>query len=125
LVVTGSLQALLDAQGGRAVGMGLLFIGVLPLMAGAIIGSIDNDYLHVGIWIAGVSPLSLPASAPVALLSLADSETMAVRPIQGAARFGWFVWGLVSLWLIHRSRTHRQTLKQRILGDRSSTNPAR
>jgi hypothetical protein len=35
--------------------MGLLFIGVLPLMAGAIIGSIDNDYLHVGIWIAGVS----------------------------------------------------------------------
>jgi hypothetical protein len=105
--------------------MGLLFIGVLPLMAGAIIASIDNDYLHVGIWIAGVSPLSLPASAPVALLSLADSETMAVRPIQGAARFGWFVWGLVSLWLIHRSRTHRQTLKQRILGDRSSTNPAR
>jgi hypothetical protein len=123
--VTGSLQALLDAQGGRAVGMGLLFIGVLPLMAGAIIASIDNDYLHVGIWIAGVSPLSLPASAPVALLSLADSETMAVRPIQGAARFGWFVWGLVSLWLIHRSRTHRQTLKQRILGDRSSTNPTR
>jgi len=123
--VTGSLQALLDAQGGRAVGMGLLFIGVLPLMAGAIIGSIDNDYLHVGIWIAGVSPLSLPASAPLALLSLADSETMAVRPIQGAARFGWFIWTLISLWMIHRSRTHRQNLKQRILGDRSSTNPTR
>jgi hypothetical protein len=125
LAVTGSLQALLDAQGGRAVGMGLLFIGVLPLMAGAIIGSIDNDYLHVGIWIAGVSPLSLPASAPVALLSLADSETMAVRPIQGAARFGWFVWPLMSLWMIQRSRNHRQTLKQRILGDRSFTSPAR
>lgn len=123
--VTGSLQALLDAQGGRAVGMGLLFIGVLPLMAGAIIASIDNDYLHVGIWIAGISPLSLPASAPVALLSLADSETMAVRPIQGAARFGWFVWGLVSLWMIHRSRTHRQNLKLPIFGDRSSTNPTR
>lgn len=123
--VTGSLQALLDAQGGRAVGMGLLFIGVLPLMAGAIIGSIDNDSLHVGIWIAGVSPLSLPASAPVALLSLADSETMAVRPIQGAARFGWFVWPLMSLWMIQRSRNHRQTLKQRILGDRSFTSPAR
>jgi hypothetical protein len=123
--VTGSLQALLDAQGGRAVGMGLLFIGVLPLMAGAIIGSIDNDYLHVGIWIAGVSPLSLPASAPLALLSLADSETMAVRPIQGAARFGWFIWTLISLWMIQRSRTHRQNLKQRILGDRSSTHPTR
>jgi hypothetical protein len=123
--VTGSLQAVLDAEGGRAVGMGLLFIGVLPLMAGAIIGSIDNDYLHVGIWIAGVSPLSLPASAPVALLSLADSEAMAVRPIQGVARFGWLVWGLVSLWMIQRSRTHRQTLKQRILGDRSSTHPTR
>lgn len=123
--VTGSLQALLDAQGGRAVVMGLIFIGVLPLMAGAIIAGLDNDYLHLGIWIAGISPLSLPASAPVALLSLADSETMAVRPIRGAARFGWFVWGLVSLWLIHRSRTHRQTLKQRILGDRSSTNRTR
>jgi hypothetical protein len=123
--VTGSLQALLDAQGGRAVGMGLLFIGVLPLMAGAIIASIDNDYLHVGIWIAGISPFSLPASAPVALLSLADSETMAVRPIQGAARFGWIVWPLISLWMIHRSRTHRQSLKQRSLEDRLLTNPTR
>jgi hypothetical protein len=113
--VTGSLQALLDAQGGRAVGMGLLFIGVLPLMAGAIIASIDNDYLHVGIWIAGVSPLSLPASAPVALLSLADSETMAVRPIQGAARFGWIVWGLTSLWLVQRQRAHRAILRSRTL----------
>ena len=113
--VTGSLQALLDAQGGRAVGMGLLFIGVLPLMAGAIIGSIDKDSLHVGIWIAGISPLSLPASAPVALLSLADSETLAVRPIQGAARFGWLVWGLVSLWLVQRQRAHRAVLRCRTL----------
>jgi hypothetical protein len=84
-------------------------------MAGAIIASIDNDYLHVGIWIAGVSPLSLPASAPVALLSLADSETMAVRPIQGAARFGWIVWGLTSLWLVQRQRAHRAILRSRTL----------
>ncbi|MEY4690667.1 MAG: hypothetical protein RIT19_992 [Verrucomicrobiota bacterium] len=117
--VTGSLQALLDAEGGRIVGMGLLFVGVLPLLAGAIIAGVDNDHLHLGIWVAGVSPLSLPASAPVALLSLADSDALAVLPTRGAARFGWLVWGLVALWLTLRMRTRRGLLRRHILGDHS------
>ena len=117
MAVTGSLQALWDAEGGRVVGMAVLFVGALPLMAGAIIAILANDYLHVGIWVAGISPFSLPASAPVALLSLADSDTLVVRPTRGAARFGWLVWGLVALWLTLRMRTRRGLLRRHILGD--------
>ena len=68
-------------------------------------------------------PFSLPALAPVALLSLDDSETMAVRPIQGAARFGWIVWSLIGLRLVLHQRGCRQRLKHRILGDRPADSP--
>ena len=121
MAVTGSLQALWDAEGGRVVGMAVLLVGALPLMAGAIIAIIANDYLHVGIWVASISPFSLPASAPVALLSLVDSDTLAVRPTRGAARFGWLVWGLVAVWLTGRMRTRRGLLRRHIFGDSPQT----
>lgn len=111
MAMCGSFQALLDARGGRAMAIAMLFVGVLPLLVGAIVASIGDEYLHPGIWIAGLSPISLPLSAPVALLSINEAGSLPVLPIRGVARFGWVVWTLICLWLLrwqHDQRTARR-----------------
>ena len=121
MAVCGSFQALLDTRGGRAVAIATLFIGVLPVLVGAIVASIGDRYLHPGVWIAGLSPVSLPLSAPVALLSITDSEVLPVLSIRGVARFGWVAWTLVCADLLRRQFRHRSGLRTRIPGGEGLT----
>jgi hypothetical protein len=94
----------------------ILFVGVLPLLVGAIVASIGDQYVHPGIWIAGLSPISLPLSSPVAVLSITEIEHLPLLPIRGVARFGWVIWTAVCLWLLQRQSAHRATLRSAILG---------
>lgn len=121
VAVCGSFQALLDTRGGRAMTLAMIFVGVLPLLVGAIVGGIGDRYVHSGLWIAGLSPISLPLSAPVALLSITESDVLPVLPIRGVARFGWIVWTLVCLELLRRQHLHRKALSTRIPGGEGLT----
>jgi hypothetical protein len=116
VVVCGSFQALLDTRGGRSVAIAAVFAGVLPLLVGAVVAGIGDRYLHPGLWIAGLSPVSLPLSAPVALLSITEVDRLPVRTIQGVAHFGWIAWTPVCLGLLQRQQAHRSALRRRILG---------
>lgn len=115
-VVCGSFQALLDTRGGRTVAVAAIFAGVLPLLVGAVVAGIGDRYLHPGLWIAGLSPVSLPLSAPLALLSITEVDQLPVRAIQAIAKFGWIAWTPVCLGLLRRQQAHRSALRRRILG---------
>ena len=93
-----------------------IFAGVLPLLVGAVVAGIGDRYMHPGLWIAGLSPVSLPLSAPLALLSITEVDQLPVRAIQAIAKFGWIAWTPVCLGLLQRQQAHRSALRRRILG---------
>ncbi len=100
-------HALLEAKGGRTVFLVIIGIGIVPLMVSAIIGTANNSLLPVATWIAGISPLSAPASAASTLLSISELPENLARAVPRAFYFWQAVSALVCLWLIARLRAAR------------------
>jgi ABC-type multidrug transport system permease subunit len=109
------LQALLEAKGTRFVGMTAIFVALLPLMAGTVLGSISNRMIPLASWLVGISPVSLPVYASGTLLSLAELPREAARAVPRAFQFWLFVSLLVTAWLLVRLRAGRQSMARRIL----------
>jgi hypothetical protein len=112
VLVTGGVgfQALLEASGGRAVGLASIFIGVVPLMVGTVIGPINDRLIPVASWIIGISPLSMPFYGSASLLSIADLPLQTARAIPRAFHFWLFVGVLLTIWLVLRLWTVRKTM---------------
>jgi hypothetical protein len=112
VMLTGAIafQALLEAQGGRAVTLAAIFVGVVPIMAGTVLGPISNRLIPAASWIAGMSPLSLPFYAPATLLSLAELPTEAARAVPRAFYFWLFVGCVATFWLLVRLRKARRAM---------------
>jgi hypothetical protein len=117
VMLTGGLgfQALLEAQGGRAIGMAALFVGVVPIMAGTILGTINNHLIALGAWIAGASPLSMPFYATWTHLTLAELPVYAARGVPRAFHFWLLVAGLCAIWLVIRLRAARKAMAASVL----------
>jgi hypothetical protein len=116
VMLTGGIgyQALLEARGGRVIGLATIFVGVVPIMVGAVLGPISDRLIPLASWVAGISPVSMPFYASGTLLSLAELPAQAARAVPRAFYFWLFVSVLVTLWLIVRLRASRKLMASRI-----------
>ena len=103
-------QALLEAKGGRVVGLVTIFVGVVPLMTGVVIGSINNRMIPLASWLTAISPMSLPVYAPGSLLTIADLPVEAARAVPRAFYFWLLVAVLVVLWLVGKLWAFRRAM---------------
>jgi hypothetical protein len=112
VMLTGGIgfQALLEAKGGRIVGLTAIFVGVVPVMVGTVLGLISDRLIPLASWLIGISPISMPFYASETLLSIAILPPQAARAVPRAFHFWLFVSMLVTLWLIIRLRASRQLI---------------
>ena len=109
-------HALLEAKGFRVVGLVAIFVGVVPVMAGAVLGAISDRMIPVATWLMGISPLSMPFYATGTLLTVAEIPAAAARAVPRAFPFWLFVGMLVAIWLAVRLRVARRAMAERVLG---------
>lgn len=105
-------HALLEAKGGRIVGLAVIFVGIVPLMIGAVL-SVSNDRLiPAASWLFGISPASGPAYASASLLSITELPANLARSVPRAFYFWQAVSALVTIWLIVRLRATRKAISE-------------
>lgn len=112
-----AFQALLESKGGRFVGLTVIFIGVVPIMIGAVLSAASVRLLPAASWIIGMSPLSLPVYASGTLLPIAELPVEVARAVPRAFQF-WLVAGsLTMFWLVISLRSSRRALAKRADGE--------
>jgi hypothetical protein len=103
-------QALLEWKGARGVWLAALLLGVVPLMAGAVLSASAESLQPLAAWIAAASPLSLPIFAPSSVLSLADLP----GALESAAPSAFKVWlpvlAIAAAAMAWRLRVFRSTM---------------
>jgi hypothetical protein len=117
VMLTGSLgfQSLLEAKGNRVMVLVIILIGIVPIMTGTVLGPISNRLIPTAVWVAGISPVSMPFYASSTLLSIADLPVQAARAVPRAFYFWLFVSVLATAWLIIRLRLSRQAIARSVL----------
>ena len=105
-------HALLEAKGGKVVGLAVIFVGIVPLMLGAILSVSSNRLLPAASWLIAISPASVPVYASATLLSITELPANIARAVPRAFYFWQAVSVLVTLWLIFRLRTTRRVIAQ-------------
>ena len=108
-------QTLLEARGGRAAGFAAILVGVVPLMAGAVLGAVSKAMLATAVWLVGLSPLSVPFYAVGSLLSIADLPDAVARDVPRAFYCWLSVGALVTLWLSWRLWVARRAMAASVL----------
>ncbi|MEA3187043.1 MAG: hypothetical protein QOD99_873 [Chthoniobacter sp.] len=117
VMLTGSIgfQSLLEAKGGRVVGLTAIFVGAVPVMAGAVLGTVSNRMIPLASWLIGISPVSMPFYAAGTLLSLSELPAQTARAIPRAFYFWLLVGALMALWLAVRLWAARQAMAKSVL----------
>jgi hypothetical protein len=112
IMLTGGLgfHALLEAKGGRFVGLAIIFVGVVPLMTGAVLSASNNRLIPAASWLVGISPASGPVYAAATLLTIHELPANLARSVPRAFYFWQAVSLLVTLWLIGRLRGARKAI---------------
>lgn len=109
-------QVLLEAKGGRVVGLATIFIGVVPAMAGAVIAPISDRLAPLAVWLFGMSPATLPVYASGSLLSLSELPPEIARAVPRAFMFWLFVTTVACLWRIGRLWVSRREKAESVFG---------
>ncbi len=107
-------QALLEAKGGRYVTLTAIFVGVVPVMIGAVM-AVSENLAPVAVWLIGMSPLSLPVYASSSLLSLAELPEGLARAMPRAFQFWLFVAILSCCWLVKNLWAARRAMARKVL----------
>jgi len=117
VLLTGGLgfQLLLEAWGGRVLILVTIFVGVVPLMLGAVLSTMSDRLYPASAWLVGVSPISTPLYASGALLSLTQLPVSIAKAIPLAFFFWLFVGVVINLWLIGRLFTARRAMAKEVL----------
>jgi hypothetical protein len=102
------------------LGLAVIFIGVVPIMAGSIMATISDRLLHISSWVTSMSPLSLPLAAPVSWLSINDVEKLPLQAISGAFQFWLFAWSVTAIWLVLKARSANRDHKARVFAEGES-----
>lgn len=121
VMLTGGIgfQALLESKGAKVVGLITILVGVVPVMAGTVLGVISNRMIPMGLWLAGISPGTMPFYASGSLLSLSELPVEAARAVPRAFYFWLFVSVLMMLWFAAQLRAARK----RVAGRTSQAKP--
>lgn len=117
VMLTGGVgfQTLLEAKGGRVVGLLAIIVGVVPIMTGVVLASINERLAPLASWLTAISPVSMPFYASGSLLSIADLPAEAARAVPRAFYFWLLVSVIVTLWLIARLWAIRQAMAKSVL----------
>lgn len=126
VMLTGGIgfQALLEAKGGRILGLAAIFVGAVPIMAGAVLGAISDRMIPMASWLVGISPVSMPFYASQTLLSIAELPEQAARALPRAFYFWLLVGVLVTGWLVVRLRMIRLAMARSVLAAPADRAPA-
>ncbi|MEK7952108.1 hypothetical protein [Luteolibacter soli] len=108
-------QVLLEAKGGRVVGLVTIFAGIVPPMAGAVIAPISKGLAPLSVWLFGMSPASLPLYASGSLLSLSELPVEIARAVPRAFQFWLFITTVACLWQISRLWVSRRAKAKSVL----------
>ena len=108
-------HALLEAKGGRALGMAIIFIGIVPLMVGAVLSTSNDRLIPAAVWIAGISPISAPVYASASLLSISELPLNLARSVPRAFCFWQLVSLFVSFYLVVQLRRSRKSIAKNAL----------
>ena len=117
-------QTLLEAKGGRVVGLMAILLGVVPIMSGVVLGTISNRLAPLASWLIGMSPVSLPLYAAGTLLSIAEIPPHLARAIPRAFYFWLLVSTLVMFWLTSRLWSARRAIAKSVLSAPLQSPPA-
>ena len=109
-------QALLEAKGGRVLGLVAIFVGAVPIMVGSVLGVISDRMIPAAAWLIGISPVSMPFYASGTLLSLAELPEFAARAVPRAFYFWTAVAALAAVWLAGRLWAARRAMARTVLG---------
>ena len=71
-------HALLEAKGGRVVGLAVIFVGIVPIMIVPVLSASNDRLIPAAAWSFGISPATAPVHASATLLSI--NELPASRP---------------------------------------------
>ncbi len=111
-------QVLLEARGGRVLGLVVIFVGVVPLMTGAVL-SVITGMLPLASWLMAISPVSLPFYAAGSLLSISELPEEMARAVPMAFYFWLAVLTLTSTWLALQLRNSRKAMALSVLNSSS------
>ncbi len=103
-------HALLEAKGGRTVGLMVIFVGIVPLMAGAVLSASNDRLIPAAAWLFGISPASAPVYAAASLLSISELPAHLARSVPRAFYFWQVVSVLVTIRLVVRLRDTRKSI---------------
>lgn len=120
VMLTGGLgfHALLEAKGGKVVGLATIFVGAVPLMIGAILSVSSNRLQPAASWLIGISPTSAPVYASATLLTLTELPANIARSVPRAFYFWQAISVLVTLWLIVQLAKTRAAIARHAINDR-------
>ncbi len=100
-------HALLEGRGPRAAGMAVIFMAVVPIMLGSVLGTMGFSVLAT--WLLAISPVMAPVYASGVMLPMTDAGYDVMRALPRAF---WF-WQAVSAFLTVRFIVGlRQSLKK-------------
>ena len=105
-------QALLEAKGGRVVGLAVDFRGSRPDHDRGRARAINDRLIPAAAWLFGISPASAPFYASATLLSIDELPANLARAVPRAFYFWQAVSVLVTLWLIIRLRAARKAIAE-------------
>lgn len=105
-------HALLEAKGGRIVGLAVILVGIVPLMIGAVLSATNDRLIPVAAWLFGISPASAPVYASATLLSINEMPADLARAVPRAFYFWQAVSVLVTIWLVKRLRAARKAIAE-------------
>ena len=119
VMLTGGLgfHALLEAKGGRIIGLAIIFVGVVPLMVGAVVSASNHRLIPAASWLLGISPASAPVYAAATLLTVHELPANLARSVPRAFYFWQAVSLLVTLWLIGRLHGVRKAIAKSAIRD--------
>ena len=103
-------HALLEGRGPRAAGMAVIFIGVVPVMVGAVLGTMDFDALST--WVLGVSPVLAPVYASGVVMPMTDVGRDVMRALPRAFWFWQALGGMMVIRLLFGLRRELKDVAQ-------------
>lgn len=101
-------HALLEGRGARATVLAVVFVGVVPVLVGAVIATISDRLGAAAAWLIAVSPASGPVFAGASVLPVAELPAVLARAVPRAFWFWQGVALLVAVWLVDGLRRTRR-----------------
>ncbi len=114
LAIGTAYQSLLESKGGRAITLAAIFIGVVPLMIGAVLSVISNNLISTAYWVCGLSPATMPFYASGTLLPISDLPESAQATIPNAFHFWLVLTLLLAISLLSRLWSTRKKISLQI-----------